>query len=181
MGGFFGLVSQANCVGTLFFGTDYPSHLGTKRGGLAVCDGSSIRTVIHDITNSQFRSKFERDITHLKGTAGIGVISDYEDQPLIMGSHLDLYAIATVSVIQNIDDLTKKASAGRATHFSGIYAARDLYGRTRVRNTFERLYSYGDREIHRRYQRLDDMLNAIGIPHEKVCTYCWSENSTALS
>lgn len=89
MGGFFGTVAKEDCVTDLFYGTDYHSHLGTKRGGLAVFgpDGAIMRS-IHDITNAQFRSKFDDDLPHLCGKSGIGVISDYEDQPLIIGSHL---------------------------------------------------------------------------------------------
>jgi amidophosphoribosyltransferase len=118
MGGFFGVASRQDCVTDLFYGTDYHSHLGTKRGGLAVCNSSSITRFIHDISNSQFRSKFEHDIGRLHGNTGIGVISDYEDQPLIIGSHLGNYAIVTVGVIHNLEDLTRKAFSKRTTHFS---------------------------------------------------------------
>jgi amidophosphoribosyltransferase len=76
MGGFFGVVSKTDCIHDLFYGTDYHSHLGTKRGGLAVRDASGFSRFIHDITNAQFRSKFEDDIGKMRGTRGIGVISD---------------------------------------------------------------------------------------------------------
>ncbi|OGV67939.1 MAG: amidophosphoribosyltransferase [Lentisphaerae bacterium RIFOXYC12_FULL_60_16] len=118
MGGFFGVVSSKDCVNDLFFGTDYHSHLGTRRGGLAVRSPDGFRRYIHDITNSQFRSKFEDDLRKLSGTSGIGVISDYEDQPLIIGSHLGPYAIVTVGVIQNLDKLAASAYQKRTTHFS---------------------------------------------------------------
>lgn len=118
MGGFFGVVAQDDCVSDLFYGTDYHSHLGTRRGGLAVHNGSGIARFIHDITNSQFRSKFEHDIGKLGGHAGIGVISDYEDQPLIIGSHLGTYAIVTVGVVRNLAELTERAFKKRVTHFS---------------------------------------------------------------
>ena len=118
MGGFFGVVSKSDCVNDLFFGTDYHSHLGTMRGGLAVRNSESYVRYIHDITNAQFRSKFEHDISQMHGTSGIGVISDYEDQPLIIGSHLGLYAIVTVGVIKNAKELAKKAFDKRTTHFS---------------------------------------------------------------
>ena len=88
MGGFFGVVAKDDCVGDLFYGTDYHSHLGTRRGGLAVKNDDGITRFIHDITNAQFRSKFEDDVPKMHGRRGIGVISDYEDQPLIIGSHL---------------------------------------------------------------------------------------------
>jgi len=118
MGGFFGIVSKSDCVNELFFGTDYHSHLGTRRGGLAVQNKEGITKHIHDITNSQFRSKFETDILKMHGNSGIGVISDYDNQPLIIGSHLGVYAIVTVGVIRNVEYLVEKAYVKRATHFS---------------------------------------------------------------
>ncbi|MFP4418271.1 MAG: amidophosphoribosyltransferase [Chitinispirillaceae bacterium] len=178
MGGFFGVVSREDCITDLFYGTDYHCHLGTRRGGLAVANGDGIKRVIHDITNTQFRSKFDSDISRLHGRKGIGVISDYEDQPLIIGSHLGTYGIVTVGVINNAEQLTRQAFSIRTTHFSemsgncinsteiiatlinqeesfesgiqnalssidgscslllltrdGMYAARDLWGRTPV-------------------------------------------------
>jgi amidophosphoribosyltransferase len=118
MGGFFGVASKSDCVEDLFYGTDYHSHLGTRRGGMAVLNKSSYQRFIHDITNSQFRSKFESDLQKLKGNYGIGVISDTEDQPLIIGSHLGTYAIVTVGVVQNLKTLAQKAFGKRTTHFS---------------------------------------------------------------
>ncbi len=118
MGGFFGVVSKDDCVRDLFYGTDYHSHLGTKRGGLATCNDGEFVRVIHNIETSQFRSKFENDILRMRGTRGIGVISDYEDQPLIIGSHLGVYAIVTVGVIRNADRLARDAFGKRTTHFS---------------------------------------------------------------
>ena len=116
MGGFFGVVSTQDCVSDLFYGTDYHSHLGTMRGGIAVKNADGITRFIHDITNTQFRSKFEDDITKMKGRRGIGVISDYDDQPLTIGSHLGLYAIVTVGVVKNAADLAAKAFSKQA-HF----------------------------------------------------------------
>ena len=87
MGGFFGVVADHDCVCDIFYGTDYHSHLGTKRGGLAVCDPENrITRRIHDITNAQFRSKFDDEIGKFFGNSGIGIISDYEDQPLIISA-----------------------------------------------------------------------------------------------
>jgi len=120
MGGFFGVASKSDCVHDLFFGTDYHSHLGTQRGGLAVREADGVKRYIHDITNSQFRSKFEDDIGTMCGSRGIGVISDYEDQPILVGSHLGTYAIVTVGVVQNADALAKKAFGKKTTHFSEI-------------------------------------------------------------
>ncbi len=117
MGGMFAVASTGDCVEDLFFGTDYHSHLGTRRGGLAVADEDRINRCIHDITNAQFRSKFEFDVQKMHGRQGIGVISDYEDQPLIIGSHLGVYAIVTVSAIKNADKLGTRAIRKKA-HFS---------------------------------------------------------------
>ena len=118
MSGFFGVVSEKDCVEDLFYGTDYHSHLGTRRGGLAVHGSSGIHRVIHDISSSQFRSKFQEDILTMAGHRGIGVISDYEDQPLIIGSHLGVYAIVTIAAVKNLEELERLAYGGRRVHFS---------------------------------------------------------------
>jgi len=118
MGGFFGVVSKQECAQDLFYGTDYHCHLGTRRGGMAVLNETGFTRIIHDITNAQFRSKFEADLASMPGKMGIGVISDYEDQPLIIGSHLGTYAIVTVGVVKNAEVLAKRAFSAKATHFS---------------------------------------------------------------
>jgi amidophosphoribosyltransferase len=118
MSGVFAVASTNDCVLDLFYGTDYHSHLGTRRGGMAVRNGKGLVRVIHDISNAQFRSKFEHDLPRLSGRVGIGVISDYEDQPLIIGSHLGTYAIVTVGVIKNAEALAREAFGKRTTHFS---------------------------------------------------------------
>jgi Glutamine phosphoribosylpyrophosphate amidotransferase len=118
MSGFFGVASNGDCVSDLYYGTDYHSHLGTRRGGMAVRGSDGIQRIIHDITTSQFRSKFQDDVLAMKGSVGIGVISDFEDQPLIIGSHLGRYAIVTIGVIKNMDELAQKAFAKKQVHFS---------------------------------------------------------------
>ncbi len=118
MGGFFGAVSSDDCVADLFFGTDYHSHLGTMRGGMAVLSGKGFQRAIHDISNSQFRTKFENDFRRFEGKCGIGVISDNEDQPLIISSHLGLYAIVTVGVVTNLNALVEEMYARRSVQFS---------------------------------------------------------------
>lgn len=118
MGGLFGVAGQGDVVQDLYYGTDYHSHLGTKRGGLAVGNGAGIVRYIHNIENAQFRTKFGDDVGKLRGGRGIGVISDYEDQPLLIRSHLGNYAIATVGVVKNIDDLVDRAFRGKCLHFS---------------------------------------------------------------
>jgi amidophosphoribosyltransferase len=118
MGGFFGVVSREDCVNDLFFGTDYHSHLGTMRGGLVVKNHDGFTRFIHNITNAQFRSKFEDDLPKLHGNRGIGVISDYDNQPLIIRSHLGTYAIVTVGVVHNTEELAARLFGNKSTHFS---------------------------------------------------------------
>lgn len=118
MSGLFGVISQEDCVSDLFFGTDYHSHLGTKRGGLAVKNEEGISRIIHNIENTQFKSKFENDILKFQGNSGIGIISDYEDQPLIIKSSLGTFAIATVGVINNSEKLVKGSFLVKRNHFS---------------------------------------------------------------
>ena len=117
MGGFFGVVSKNDCVMDLFFGVDYHSHLGTRRGGMAVCGENGFERAIHNIENSPFRTKFERDFDEMKGNIGIGCISDNEPQPLLVRSHLGNFAIATVGRINNEAELVKKAFSEGKTHF----------------------------------------------------------------
>ena len=178
MGGFFGVVSKKDCVWDLFFGTDYHSHLGTRRAGMTVFGEKGFDRAIHNITNAPFRTKFDRDVSELKGNIGIGCISDYEPQPLLIRSHLGTFAITTVGRIDNLDELVEEVSTNGRTQFlamsgsninptelaaclvnqkssfkegiryvqekvrgsltlmimteKGLYAARDLYGRTPV-------------------------------------------------
>ena len=117
MGGLFGSVSQQDCINDLFYGTDYHSHLGTKRAGLAVKNGSDFSRSIHNIENDYFRSKFESDLPKLLGNKGIGIISDHDPQPLIIGSHLGNFAIVTVCKINNIDELAARELQNKR-HFS---------------------------------------------------------------
>jgi len=117
MGGFFGVVSEKDCSHDLFYGVDYHSHLGTKRGGLAVFDGKKIKHVIHNIENTPFRSKFEYDLDQLNGNSGIGCISDKEAQPLTIKSSLGLYSISTVGKINNIKELSDRLLKTQKTHF----------------------------------------------------------------
>lgn len=109
MGGFFGVVAKQGGVEDLFYGTDYHSHLGTKRGGMAVLGPHGIKRSIHSLESNYFRSKFETDLPRFRGNSGIGVISDYDSQPLIIGSHLGTFAIVTVGKITNLDELVLSA------------------------------------------------------------------------
>ena len=117
MSGFFGVASKKDCVFDLFFGTDYHSHLGTKRAGMAVYGQDGFNRAIHNIENSPFRTKFERDFVEMKGNLGIGCISDTEPQPLLVRSHLGNFAITTVGRINNIDQLIQHSYNKGTTHF----------------------------------------------------------------
>ncbi len=113
MGGVFGIVSKDDCVSDLFYGTDYHSHLGTRRGGMAVMNSHGIQRSIHNIENNYFRTKFEADVARFKGRKGIGAISDTDPQPLIIGSHLGTFGIVTVGKIRNLQELVESAYARR--------------------------------------------------------------------
>lgn len=117
MGGFFGVTSKTNCTMDLFFGVDYHSHLGTKRGGMAVYGSNGFNRSIHNIENTPFRTKFDRDVDELQGNMGIGCISDMEPQPLLIQSHLGSYAITTVGKIANADELVQDAYEKGHIHF----------------------------------------------------------------
>ena len=119
MGGFFGVASKTDCVSDIYFGTDYHSHLGTKRGGLAVTNPAGrIDRRIHDISNAQFRSKFDGEIALFSGNTGFGIISDTEDQPLVISSQLGTFAIVTVGKINNVDEILDLAFASGCSHLS---------------------------------------------------------------
>ncbi len=179
MGGFFGVASKEDCVFDLFFGTDYHSHLGTRRAGMVVYSGQhGFDRAIHNIENAPFRTKFDKEVNQMHGNLGIGCISDFEPQPLIVRSHHGTYAISTVGKINNSDKLIQELFDKGHSHFlemsggdinttelvaslinqkdnlvegiryaqesidgsmtillmtpKGIYAARDLLGRTPV-------------------------------------------------
>lgn len=117
MGGFFGAASAQDCVFDLFFGIDYHSHLGTKRGGMVVYGENGFDRAIHNIENAPFRTKFDKDVKKMTGRMGIGCISDYEPQPLLVRSHHGTYAITTVSKINNMKDLTKMLFDSGHSHF----------------------------------------------------------------
>lgn len=117
MSGFFGVASKEDCVFDLYFGIDYHSHLGTRRGGMVVYGEDGFDRAIHNIENAPFRTKFDKDMQNMKGYFGIGCISDYEPQPLIVRSHHGTYAITTISKINNADELVKKLFDNGCSHF----------------------------------------------------------------
>ena len=111
MGGFFGVVSKQSCANDLFYGIDYHSHLGTKRGGMVTIENGNFNRSIHNIENSYFRTKFGDDLGKFKGNFGIGVISDTDAQPIVVNSHLGRFAIVTVAKINNIAELEAECLA----------------------------------------------------------------------
>ena len=125
MGGFFGTISKNDCVLDLFFGTDYHSHLGTKRAGMVVYDRArGFRRQIHNIENTPFRTKFEKDLDDFRGHAGIGCISDTDPQPLLVRSHLGLFAIATVGIINNADELVERYFSDHGHQFMAMSSGK---------------------------------------------------------
>ena len=131
MGGFFGAVSKRDCVLDVFFGVDYHSHLGTRRGGMVVYDGAAgFQRQIHNIENTPFRTKFEKDVAKFHGASGIGCISDTDPQPLLVRSHLGLFAITTVGIINNAETLVQEYFGRQGSQFmamsSGAVNATEL-------------------------------------------------------
>ncbi len=121
MGGFFGITSRCDCMGDVFFGTDYHSHLGTRRGGLAAYDSErGLQRSIHNIENSPFRTKFEHIFDEMRGTSAIGCISDSDPQPLLIRSKLGTYAIATIGLIRNVDYLLEQYFSNTTGHFNAM-------------------------------------------------------------
>lgn len=125
MGGFFGATSRRSAVLDVFFGTDYHSHLGTRRGGMAAYDAEKgLQREIHNIENSPFRTKFEGILDEMKGNAAIGCISDTDPQPILIRSKLGIYAICTIGVIQNSEELIQTILNFGGGHFEGMSGGR---------------------------------------------------------
>nr|WP_308505423.1 amidophosphoribosyltransferase [uncultured Agathobaculum sp.] len=125
MGGFFGAVSKEDCVLDIFFGVDYHSHLGTRRGGMIVYDAErGFQRQIHNIENTPFRTKFEKDLADFSGCSGIGCISDTDPQPLLVRSHLGLYALTTVGIINNAEDLVSRYFSDHGHQFMAMSSGK---------------------------------------------------------
>ena len=125
MGGFFGAISKRDCVLDIFFGVDYHSHLGTRRGGMVVYDrDTGFQRQIHNIENTPFRTKFERDVEDFHGCSGIGCISDTDPQPLLVRSHLGLYAITTVGIINNAEQLVSQYFSDHGHQFMAMSSGK---------------------------------------------------------
>lgn len=119
MGGFFGTISKSACATDLFYGTDYNSHLGTRRGGMATLHNGVFRRSIHNLENSYFRTRFEKELEKFEGNSGIGIISDTDPQPIFISSHLGKYSIVTVAKVNNLDELEKELLE-KGCHFSEL-------------------------------------------------------------
>lgn len=119
MGGFFGTISKSPCATDLFYGTDYNSHLGTRRGGMVTFNKGTFNRAIHNLENSYFRTRFEGELNKFEGNSGLGIISDTDPQPVYLHSHLGKYAIVTVAKINNLDELEKDGLA-QGMHFSEL-------------------------------------------------------------
>ena len=125
MGGFFGAISKRDCVLDIFFGTDYHSHLGTSRGGMVIYDRESgFQRQIHNIENTPFRTKFDKDLAEFHGCSGIGCISDTDPQPLLVRSHLGLYAITTVGIINNAEQLVETYFSDHGHQFMAMSSGK---------------------------------------------------------
>ncbi len=125
MGGFFGAISRKNCILDVFFGTDYHSHLSTRRGGMAFYDTEKgFQRQIHNIENTPFRTKFEQDLSKFTGCSGIGCISDTDPQPLLVRSHLGIFAIATVGIINNAEKLVEATFSGPGHQFMAMSSGK---------------------------------------------------------
>ena len=125
MGGFFGAISRRDCVMDVFFGVDYHSHLGTKRGGMAIFDEQDgFQRQIHNIENTPFRTKFDKELADFHGNTGIGCISDTDPQPLLVRSHLGLYAITTVGIINNSEDLIRRYFSDHGHQFMAMSSGK---------------------------------------------------------
>ena len=152
MGGFFGAVSKRDCVLDVFFGTDYHSHLGTRRGGMAVYDpAEGFQRQIHNIENTPFRTKFEKDLGKFRGGSGIGCISDTDPQPLLVRSHLGLYAISTVGIINNAEDLVERYFSDHGHQFMAM-------GSGKVNST----------ELAALINQKDDLVSGIRYAQEQI-------------
>ena len=117
MSGYFAAALNEDCVFDLFYGTDYHSHLGTRRAGMAVYGEDGFSRAIHNIENAPFRTKFTYDLQEMKGYLGIGIISDFDPQPLLVRSHHGTYAIVTIGKINNTDELVKTLFSTGSPHF----------------------------------------------------------------
>ena len=125
MGGFFGAVSKQDCVLDIFFGVDYHSHLGTRRGGMILYDQErGFQRQIHNIENTPFRTKFEKDLADFSGCSGIGCISDTDPQPLLVRSHLGLYALTTVGIINNAEELVARYFSDHGHQFMAMSSGK---------------------------------------------------------
>ena len=125
MGGFFGAATENNCISDVFFGTDYHSHLGTRRGGMtAFSPEKGFQRSIHSIENSPFRTKFEKDVDGMEGSLCIGSISDTDPQPILLKSRLGTYAVCNIGIINNADELCDELLSSSLASFESMSSSK---------------------------------------------------------
>ena len=167
MGGFFGTAAKKCCVTDLFYGTDYNSHLGTRRGGMATYNSEEKRFIrsIHNLESSYFRTKFESDLGKFSGNTGIGIISDTDAQPIIINSHLGRFAIVTVGKVCNIDALEQELLS-KNMHFAELSS-----GRTNQTELIALLITQGDNfveGIENMYRRIEGSCSMLLLTEEGI-------------
>lgn len=163
MGGFFGTITKKSCVNDLFYGTDYNSHLGTKRAGMVTFDTErGFSRSIHSLERNYFRSKFEDELDSFIGNAGLGVISDTDPQPIIVNSHLGRYAVVTVAKINNLRDIADELLAKRM-HLSEM-SANNINQTELVALTINMGEDFVD-GITKVYERISGSCSKIGRAH----------------
>lgn len=155
MGGFFGTISKTACATDLFYGTDYNSHLGTRRGGMATLKDGVFKRSIHNLENSYFRTRFESELEKFEGNSGIGIISDTDPQPIFINSHLGKYALVTVAKVNNLSEIEDELLA-KGRHFSELSS-----GKTNPTETIALLISEGKSYVE-----------GIEIVYEKIKGSC---------
>ncbi|MCC8143312.1 MAG: amidophosphoribosyltransferase [Tannerellaceae bacterium] len=155
MGGFFGTISNSACNTDLFYGTDYNSHLGTRRGGMATLHEGVFKRSIHNLENSYFRTRFEADLDKFEGNSGIGIISDTDPQPIFINSHLGKFAIVTVAKVNNLDELERELLQ-KGCHFTELSS-----GKTNQTELIALLISQGK-----------DFVEGIELVYEKIKGSC---------
>ena len=166
MGGFFGVASNEDCVFDLFFGIDYHSHLGTRRGGMTVLGEGGFQRAIHNIENAPFRTKFDKDVLDMKGKIGIGCISDYEAQPLIVRSHHGTYSITTVGKINNLDELVQLLFDSGHVHFQEM-STGEINATELIAATAAELEESEDIDSTARIMIADDLISGNRRPVKK--------------
>ena len=181
MGGFFGVVAQQGCVPDVYFGTDYHSHMGTVRGGIVIYAGNAFHRSIHNIQNAQFRARFEgaaKRFAGLNPNYAIGVISDQDDQPVLVRSHLGMFALAFVGLVTNLQEIVDELVRDRRTHFcelgkdSAINTLEVLAMLINTKDSFEEGLAYAQ-------SRVEGSCSLLLLSERGGRRSCWARRKTA--